>query len=261
MTPSKVPKSRSCYSAITALGFSLVLAGLVCTTSVILTLGCLAIGILLRHRILDICILIILATGHILAIPWIVLPFITACVYTAGRRFGADGSQLVDQYTLRSQGIGPICVLATTVVPGIAAGAIAGLISRHQYSDGIFVGIQRPSTVVLWLLLVCAAAANSLGEEAIWRAYLDDAISETMRPIPRIIFIAISFGLAHANGLPSGFVGIIAAGSFSLLLSYLRLKGGFWLSVTAHVFTDISLFAMVSPILTFSGPCGSSIAC
>ena len=61
-----------------------------------------------------------------------------------------------------------------------------------------------------------------------------------------IVTQALSFGLAHAHGLPGGAAGVVAAGLYSAALATVRLRWGFRATLTAHLLTDLVIFGWVA---------------
>lgn len=89
---------------------------------------------------------------------------------------------------------------------------------------------------------------NGAIEDSIWAGVL---LSATERLVPSwlaIVTVAASFGLAHLNGVPSGPVGVVMAGSWGLVLALLRVRtGGMGATYLAHIVADATIVLMLLP--------------
>jgi uncharacterized protein len=99
-------------------------------------------------------------------------------------------------------------------------------------------------------LLVLAAAAfvvvNALLEEVIWRGVLQDRLAPLFGPTAAIVLQAVSFGVAHAHGVPRGVVGVILAGTWAVMLGALRRHTrGLLAPFVAHVVADVTVAVLI----------------
>jgi membrane protease YdiL (CAAX protease family) len=79
------------------------------------------------------------------------------------------------------------------------------------------------------VVVAALALANSLSEELLWRVALwRPATGVTLTLLAQ----ALSFGVAHAGGLPGGPMGMAAAAVYSGVLAGLRWRYGFSVAVT-----------------------------
>jgi hypothetical protein len=105
--------------------------------------------------------------------------------------------------------------------------------------------IPRTSPVGLALFGVSFAVLNAVIEEATWRGVLMDALAVRVGWTAAVVLQGVLFGVAHANGIPSGAVGLVMASAYGIMLGALRLKtGGLLLCCAAHFFADLTIFAL-----------------
>jgi len=99
----------------------------------------------------------------------------------------------------------------------------------------------------LVLLGVGFALFNAALEEMIWRGVVFDALERTRLPtVPVVLIQAVSFGVAHLHGFPSGSVGILLASVYGAILGVLRAQTrGLLVPFVAHAFTDFSIFEIL----------------
>lgn len=106
----------------------------------------------------------------------------------------------------------------------------------------------------LWLLVLGGAGfslVNAAVEEAIFRGVLQTAVERVRGPAVAVVVQAVAFGVLHVVGIPTGVVGALMAGSWSLLLGVLRWRTqGLLAPYLAHVAADATIFLMLLP--TFS---------
>jgi membrane protease YdiL (CAAX protease family) len=79
----------------------------------------------------------------------------------------------------------------------------------------------------LWLTIVVGlvfAVVNSFVEEVIYRGVFMYALEASLGTWPALVLQAVSFGLLHLQGFPSGPYGMLIAGVVGLVLGYLRLR-------------------------------------
>ncbi len=97
-----------------------------------------------------------------------------------------------------------------------------------------------------WRLLLWAvalAANNAFVEEAIYRSALIASLQADFGPLQAVAASAAIFGLAHWNGILSGFTGVLMASAFGLLAAkaMLETKGLFW-PWFMHVLPDVVIY-------------------
>lgn len=105
----------------------------------------------------------------------------------------------------------------------------------------------------LWLLIVVGAGfslTNAAVEEAIFRGVLQTAMESVSGPVVAIVVQALAFGVLHVVGVPTGVVGAVMAGSWGLLLGFMRWRTrGLLAPYVAHVAADATIFCMLLPSL------------
>jgi uncharacterized protein len=109
-----------------------------------------------------------------------------------------------------------------------------------------------PRQLPLWLPVPVAVAGalfsvvNALLEEVIFRGILLDALVPQVGATWAVIVQAVAFGVGHAHGYPPGYVGMILAGVYGLMLGALRRSaGGLAAPWAAHVVADATIFWIV----------------
>jgi hypothetical protein len=134
------------------------------------------------------------------------------------------------------------------VALAVGVGLIAGLATLalswgHFRSDPLLLAHQRPGPLTMTVVVAALALANSLSEELLWRVALwRPATGVTLTLLAQ----ALSFGVAHAGGLPGGPMGMAAAAVYSGVLAGLRWRYGFSVAVTCHLSTDVVIFGWVA---------------
>lgn len=100
---------------------------------------------------------------------------------------------------------------------------------------------------VPWLW-TCAtfAVVNALLEEIVWRGVFLDALASQLGVGWAVVAQAALFGWAHAQGYPSGVVGVVLAGVYGLLLGLLRQRSrGLAAPLIAHIGADATIYGLV----------------
>lgn len=99
------------------------------------------------------------------------------------------------------------------------------------------------------LVLLCVGFGlfNAAMEEMIWRGVVFHALERTGLPtVPVVLIQALSFGVAHLHGFPSGSVGILLASAYGVILGVLRSQTrGLLVPFVTHAATDFSIFAIL----------------
>lgn len=97
----------------------------------------------------------------------------------------------------------------------------------------------------LWACLLFAVV-NALLEEIVWRGIFMDALASQLGDGWAVVAQAALFGWAHAQGYPSGAIGVVLAGIYGLLLGWLRQRSqGLAASFLAHIGADATIYALV----------------
>lgn len=138
-----------------------------------------------------------------------------------------------------------LALLTLTVLLGLGAGVVTTAVARDAISRMvIFLPFGAPTPATLTLFVLAAAAVNATGEELMWRRFLPAL--DPGQPAWRTLAVqALSFGLAHWHGIPSGPVGAVCAGIYSLALYAVWRTLGFRTALLAHALTDVIIFGDV----------------
>lgn len=87
------------------------------------------------------------------------------------------------------------------------------------------------------------SVVNALGEEAVFRGLLYDALESQWGWRAAILGSSAIFGAGHMMGYPQGLLGAVLAGIYGLSLGWLRHRTqGLAAPVVAHIFADATIF-------------------
>jgi membrane protease YdiL (CAAX protease family) len=91
------------------------------------------------------------------------------------------------------------------------------------------------------------ALSNAAVEEMIWRGVIFDTLERARLPtLPVVLMQAVSFGVVHLHGFPSGSVGILLASAYGAILGLLRAQTrGLLVPFVTHAVTDLSIFGIL----------------
>jgi membrane protease YdiL (CAAX protease family) len=132
---------------------------------------------------------------------------------------------------------------AAVLVVSIAA--VAPLANGRTSASPLLVHAHKPSLLILAALVLGAVLVNAAGEELLWRGVLYDKC--TGSPVWFLIAAqAVSFGLSHAHGVPSGFTGILAATIFGAAVTVLRPRIGLLATIGVHACVDTVIFTIAA---------------
>ncbi|MDF2047076.1 CPBP family glutamic-type intramembrane protease [Microbacterium sp. Kw_RZR3] len=146
---------------------------------------------------------------------------------------------------------------AWATIGAVAAVSVVALLLWQTVFDG-----QLPTTYSELAGSVAAqvAVAGAVGftvlngaiEDSIFFGLLLTPMLRYFPPRSAVALTALAFGLAHLHGVPNGIVGVLLAGTWALMLGYLRTRtGGMLATYLAHVVADATIVAMlIPPLLT-----------
>jgi uncharacterized protein len=99
----------------------------------------------------------------------------------------------------------------------------------------------------LALLGLAFALFNAAVEEMIWRGVMFNALERTgLRTASVVLMQAVSFGVVHLHGFPSGSLGILLASAYGAILGLLRAQTrGLLVPFVTHAVTDSSIFGIL----------------
>lgn len=108
-----------------------------------------------------------------------------------------------------------------------------------------------PAPVAVAGALGCAIVNGAI-EDSIFFGLLLTPMLRYFPPRWAVVLTALAFGLAHFHGVPNGVVGVLLAGTWALMLGYLRTRtGGMLATYLAHVAADATIVAvLIPPLLT-----------
>ncbi len=102
------------------------------------------------------------------------------------------------------------------------------------------------SLKLLVLSAIGFSIINALMEEIIWRGAFQQALNAAFGVgFISIVIQALSFGMIHYKGFPSGLIGAALAAIYGLMLGYIRYytRGLLW-PIIAHFFADLTIFIL-----------------
>ena len=103
--------------------------------------------------------------------------------------------------------------------------------------------ISYPSLVLFGIVF---SIFNALLEEILFRGILYEALDAEYGLWPTILIQGVIFGIVHAQGIPSGTIGVLLASSYGVMLGWLRhLSRGLLWPFVAHIFADATIFLIV----------------
>lgn len=165
------------------------------------------------------------------------------------------------RFTGRSSGrpewlqIGRIDRSSWLIIAAIAVVSVIGLVLWQRVFNGELPDTYRYlAESVPWPVAVIGALGfviiNGAIEDSVFFGVL---LSPILRYFPQrwaIPLIAIAFGLAHFKGVPSGLVGVALAGTWAVMLAYLRIRTrGMLATYLAHAVADATIMAILLPPL------------
>jgi membrane protease YdiL (CAAX protease family) len=132
-----------------------------------------------------------------------------------------------------------------------ALGLMAGLVTlslswSHLRADPLLVEHGQPSLLVIIAIVLVVALVNSGAEELLWRMALWRMPMSGAGITLCLLAQALSFGVAHASGLPGGAEGMAAAALYSGALAAMRWRWGFGAACVSHLVADMVIFGSVA---------------
>lgn len=145
-----------------------------------------------------------------------------------------------------------LIILATTLVSSVAL-VVWYLLFKPEMSCYTGQILSMP----LWILPFAGigfAVMNAAMEEIAFRGIIMEALENALGPgVASLILQAILFGLVHyLSGFPCGVCGVLMASVYGVMLGWLRrLSRGLLVPWMAHVFADITIFAIISSFILY----------
>lgn len=142
-----------------------------------------------------------------------------------------------------------VVLIVLTVLTSSLALVIWHVIARPDLSD-LYAQMPRFSPVLLAGTGLVFALFNAAAEEAVWRGiFLHALLGTRLYAWIAVLVQAASFGTCHIQGFPRGLSGVVLAGIYGLMLGYIRVRSGGMLAPwTAHVFADLTIFAILAAL-------------
>jgi membrane protease YdiL (CAAX protease family) len=180
---------------------------------------------------------------------WIIWPFpfaIALCIY-AGVVLASPPLRKTFDWPRRGELGGKQWLLIGACV-ALSSGALLGwfLLFRPDVSD---LTSMVPAGTPVWMLIAGAVGfslINAAVEEAIWRGVLLSGLEKVMSVAPAVLLQGVSFGIAHINGFPRGWVGVGLATVYGVMMGIVRVHArGMRAPYIAHVFADLTIMAIL----------------
>jgi membrane protease YdiL (CAAX protease family) len=149
-----------------------------------------------------------------------------------------------------ARSLAEVAVLVAVCVPAAAA------LANHSLGDERPVlPLGRPPVLAVAAVVILAAVLNAAAEELFWRGAAMRLLADSGHRTPTTIGLqAVSFGAAHAAGLPGGVPGAVGALGLGLLLGVLRLRpSGVRGCVVVHTAVDVALFGVLAARIVWVG--------
>ena len=134
-------------------------------------------------------------------------------------------------------------MLCAVVTPFALIGWV--MLLRPDFSN-VMSGLAKLDRRVLVLGAIGFVILNACCEEWIWRGIIQRRLTALFPANFAIGAQALSFGIAHAHGIPSGLVGVTLAGIWALMLGTLRrYSAGLLAPTLAHMVADATIAVIV----------------
>ncbi|MFE9657868.1 CPBP family intramembrane glutamic endopeptidase [Micromonospora sp. NPDC006431] len=140
---------------------------------------------------------------------------------------------------------GGIALFIAVVVTSVLGLFLWTLIDDPKLSE--FLGqLQHASPWQAFAAILGFALVNSAWEELLFRGVLQTELINTWGIHLALVIESVAFGISHANGIPSGPLGIVMAGVWGYLLSVIRLRtGGIGYPFAAHVVANTTIGLLI----------------
>lgn len=108
--------------------------------------------------------------------------------------------------------------------------------------------LRDHSLSILVLMGIGFSFFNAITEEIIWRGIIWDGLGEIFnRGWVIILLQGIGFGLWHINGFPRGWLGVIMAASYGIMLGIIRHRTkGIVYPILTHIVADAVIFFILA---------------
>lgn len=138
--------------------------------------------------------------------------------------------------------------LVLLVAVSSAAALVTWVLTAHPDLEQAMAMVPEASPMLLVLGAVGFAIVNATLEELAFRGVLQSSLTKATGSMPLAIVIqAVAFGLAHLHGVPNGWLGVAMAGTWALVLGWVRVRSrGLVTPILGHIVADLVIFALLS---------------
>lgn len=137
--------------------------------------------------------------------------------------------------------------LVLLVAVSSAAALVTWVLAAHPDLERATAMVPHASLMLLVPGAVGFAIVNATLEELAFRGVLQSSLAEATGSMPLAIVVqAIAFGLAHLHGVPNGWLGVAMAGTWALVLGWVRVRSrGLVTPILGHIVADLVIFALL----------------
>lgn len=137
-------------------------------------------------------------------------------------------------------------------VASSSAALIAWFLAMDPDVSDIVARVPRVSLPLLALAGLGFSMVNAFAEELLFRGAMMHALEAALgRGRAALLIQAAVFGLLHIEGFPRGAIGVVLASIYGLMMGIVRQRsGGLLAPWAAHVFADITIFAILAALAT-----------
>jgi membrane protease YdiL (CAAX protease family) len=140
---------------------------------------------------------------------------------------------------------GGLTLLIAVVLTSVAGLYLWTLLEDPDLSEFLD-QVRGASPWVAFAAILGFAIVNSAWEELLFRGVLQTELSNTWGMPPALVIGSVAFGISHANGIPSGPLGMAMALTWGYLLGMIRLRtGGIGYPFLAHVAADATIGLLI----------------
>ncbi len=117
-----------------------------------------------------------------------------------------------------------VLVLAAGTIVAAGTALVLWTLATHPAAPPYLAELQRYPSWLAILGVIGFALVNPIWEEALFRGVVLEDLIAVWGAIPAVIGQAVLFGAAHWSGFPSGWIGVLMAAAWGLMLGILRLR-------------------------------------
>lgn len=138
-----------------------------------------------------------------------------------------------------------IALFLATIVGSVIGLAVWALAVKPDVSE--YLGQLRGATAWYAIAAITGfAIVNSAWEELLFRGVLLTELVSAWGMRAAVVIESASFGISHANGFPSGAIGIVMAVGWGFALGVIRVRtGGIGFPFAAHVLANTTIALLV----------------